>query len=574
MHKRKLAAIILAASVAQGLVYPSLSMAQDTQMQDIPVYDAAQVAAQHESETDGADQGTGQAQDQQAGATGTDSEGTDGTESPHQPEGTDIGSSQPADGTGNDAAATEESNPSQSEAPETATTDEDGEQGAADEQRSAETKDDKTAKDGVTPPSDDYTGWVEHDGKRYWFDKGVQARDKEVYDRQSDAWYYFDANGEMLKDTNKDLPGKTVRYDEHGHMVKGEKRIGNDDYYFDMQTGAMARNKDVFLRAGKGRWVRYDGNGHMIKGREHCHNGGWYYFEADGTMAKGMKHISSNGGKWVYYDWTTGKMAHGEKYVNYDAEHTGWYYFHNQTGAMQYEFVYHRNADKWVYYHKTTGKMLYGEHYINKGWYYMHPKTGALAKGFTTVKGKRVYYDPQSSRMVHGPAVISGRPYYFDKTTGRQHGKQEIINKLVSVARSLRGKHPDCPGALAINGGIVCPHGPCMAFVWYVFHSAGYDVFLCNGGSVNGKQSGWPQHNYDWYARRGRISNTPKVGDIVFWKFRDATWATSASHAGFVVSVAPGRVTIVDAAFTNIAERTISWGLYPATPQYATPFYG
>lgn len=113
-----------------------------------------------------------------------------------------------------------------------------------------------------------------------------------------------------------------------------------------------------------------------------------------------------------------------------------------------------------------------------------------------------------------------------------------------------------------------------MAFVWYVFHSAGYDVFLCNGGSVNGKQSGWPQHNYDWYARRGRISNTPKVGDIVFWKFRDATWATSASHAGFVVSVAPGRVTIVDAAFTNIAERTISWALYPATPQYATPFYG
>lgn len=367
MHKRKLAAIILAASVAQGLVYPSLSMAQDTQMQDIPVYDAAQVDAQHESETDGADQGTGQAQDQQAGATGTDSEGTDGTESPHQPEGTDIGSSQPADGTGNDAAATEESNPSQSEAPETATTDEDGEQGAADEQRSAETKDDKTAKDGVTPPSDDYTGWVKHDGKRYWFDKGVQARDKEVYDRQSDAWYYFDANGEMLKDTNKDLPGKTVRYDEHGHMVKGEKRIGNDDYYFDMQTGAMARNKDVFLRAGKGRWVRYDGNGHMIKGREHCHNGGWYYFEADGTMAKGMKHISSNGGKWVYYDWTTGKMAHGEKYVNYDTEHTGWYYFHNQTGAMQYEFVYHRNANKWVYYHKTTGKMLYGEHYINKG---------------------------------------------------------------------------------------------------------------------------------------------------------------------------------------------------------------
>lgn len=40
-------------------------------------------------------------------------------------------------------------------------------------------------------------------------------------------------------------------------------------------------------------------------------------------MAKGMKYIGSNGGKWVYYDWTIGKMAHGEQYVNYDAQHTG-----------------------------------------------------------------------------------------------------------------------------------------------------------------------------------------------------------------------------------------------------------
>ncbi len=74
MHKRKLAAIILAASVAQGLVYPSLSMAQDTQMQDIPVYDAAQVDAQHEAETDGSDQGTGQSQRQETDTTGADSE--------------------------------------------------------------------------------------------------------------------------------------------------------------------------------------------------------------------------------------------------------------------------------------------------------------------------------------------------------------------------------------------------------------------------------------------------------------------------------------------------------------------
>lgn len=51
-------------------------------------------------------------------------------------------------------------------------------------------------------------------------------------------------------------------------------------------------------------------------------------------MTKGMKYIPSNGGKWVYYDSMTGKMVHGEQYVNYDAQHTGWYLFDQHTGAM------------------------------------------------------------------------------------------------------------------------------------------------------------------------------------------------------------------------------------------------
>ena len=40
-----------------------------------------------------------------------------------------------------------------------------------------------------------------------------------------------------------------------------------------------------------------------------------------GAMAKGITHVPSNGGKWVYYDLTTGKMLYGERYVNYDQSH-------------------------------------------------------------------------------------------------------------------------------------------------------------------------------------------------------------------------------------------------------------
>lgn len=343
----------------------------------------------------------------------------------------------------------------------------------------------------------------------------------------------------------------------------------NKEHYY--ENGTMAVSKDVFISSSPnnrkdGIWVRFDENGNLVKGEDH-RNGGWYYFDEEtGAMAKGVKHISSNNGKRVYYDVVTGKMAHGEAHLNYDKEHTGWYYFDQNTGKMAHDFVYLRQHDKWVYYDKITGKMQYGEHYINDGWYYMKPVTGALAKGRTWLDaGKKwVYYDKTSSRMIHGGAILDGHHYFFDPHTGAQYNKQQIIDRLTSQARALLNQHPDCPGVLAANGGLICPFGPCMAFVWYIFHSAGLDIFLCDGA-----KTGWPHHNYDWYRSRGRVSHTPHVGDIAFWKFGDA-WAHDydASHAGVVVEVNGRNVIIIDAAYGDIGIRSAYNGA-----NYAHPYY-
>ena len=51
---------------------------------------------------------------------------------------------------------------------------------------------------------------------------------KEVYDPQTDAWYWFEADGTMARDKdvfivlNADGTGKWTRYDSDGRMVKGE----------------------------------------------------------------------------------------------------------------------------------------------------------------------------------------------------------------------------------------------------------------------------------------------------------------------------------------------------------------
>lgn len=157
--------------------------------------------------------------------------------------------------------------------------------------------------------------WVTKNGQKYWWDSdGSLARSKEIYDPESNAWYWIDSDG------------------------------------------TMAHDKDVYLRSNGGKWVRYDSNGHMIKGEDFRY-GVWYNFDfTTGAMSKGMTYLS-NGNKWVYYDMVTGKMAHGEAYLNFDKEHSGWYLFDNITGARCTGDIFIRaNGGKWVRYDQKTGK--------------------------------------------------------------------------------------------------------------------------------------------------------------------------------------------------------------------------
>ena len=189
------------------------------------------------------------------------------------------------------------------------------------------------------------SGWLAANGKQYWYENGRIASNKEVFDPGSNAWYWVDADGAMVRG---------MRY----IPSNGGKWV-----YYDWITGQMAHGE---------RYVDYD--------REHT---GWYYFDpVTGAMAKGMRHLDSNGGKWVYYDWITGQMAHGERYVDYDREHTGWYLFDQTTGAMCHGDVYiQSNGGKWVRYDRITGKMVKGLHRQDDAWYYFDPVTGAMQRG-------------------------------------------------------------------------------------------------------------------------------------------------------------------------------------------------
>ena len=114
-----------------------------------------------------------------------------------------------------------------------------------------------------------YTGWKTVNGKDYWYENGVKqgttGRGKEIYDPDSDAWYWLDAK----------------------------------------QGGAKAVNKDVYQESNGGKWVRYDANGHMIKGWDTNDDGTYYFDQVYGTMAKGIVTIDGN---LYLFDVDTGVM--------------------------------------------------------------------------------------------------------------------------------------------------------------------------------------------------------------------------------------------------------------------------
>ena len=98
---------------------------------------------------------------------------------------------------------------------------------------------------------------------------------------------------------------------------------------------------------------------------------------------------------------TTGKMAHGEAYLSYDANHIGWYYFDEWTGEMYHGDRYlESSGGKWVRYDHYTGIMVKGLQKWDGSWYYFDSTTGAMAHGDTWV--------PDWNRWHH-----------FDEWTGR-----------------------------------------------------------------------------------------------------------------------------------------------------------
>ena len=226
-------------------------------------------------------------------------------------------------------------------------------------------------------PASGYTGWKTVNGKDYWYENGVKqgttGRGKEIYDPDSDAWYWLDANRGGAKAVSKDVyqesnGGKWVRYDANGQMIKGWDTNDDGTYYFDLVTGAMTKG-DATIDGLPCSFDTVTGIGLNCAWKRI--NGKDYWYE---------------GGKRQGYD--PNNAAYRGKEI-YDPASNGWYWLDNvQQGAkaVSKDVYQESSGGKWVRY-DANGQMIKGWNTNENGTYYFDPVTGAMAKGTTTIDG-------------------------------------------------------------------------------------------------------------------------------------------------------------------------------------------
>ena len=147
-------------------------------------------------------------------------------------------------------------------------------------------------------------GFCAYEGKDYWFEKGKRQavkgdpkniwdevygkeRGREIYDPESDGWYWLDCIYDGAKASSKEVWMPYI-------------------YQEDLKKG---KNKE-------GKWVRYDNTGKMIKG--------WYNVVDDEA-----KLYPKQEGNTYYYDLKTGQMSKG--WVTIEGKE---YYFDEKTGVL------------------------------------------------------------------------------------------------------------------------------------------------------------------------------------------------------------------------------------------------
>lgn len=252
----------------------------------------------------------------------------------------------------------------------------------------------------------DITGMItDENGAKYWYENGIkqgtEGRGKEIYDPETDTWYWLDAVDGGKVATGKDVyqesdGGKWVRYDENGKMIKGWDTNEAGQYYFDLITGAMAKGATV------------------IGGTAYC------FDDITGVLlGKADKIFIIEDGNRYWYENGVKQGTKGRGKEIYDPETDAWYWLDSVDGGKA-------ATSKDVYQESWAGK--FADREDGTGKWVRYDENGHMIKGWSEQNGNRYYFDTVTGAMAKGDVKIDGIWYCFDKETGIFQDNEDRID--------------------------------------------------------------------------------------------------------------------------------------------------
>ena len=241
------------------------------------------------------------------------------------------------------------------------------------------------------------------DGKKYYVSDGGFVN-KAFYSHNLDKYVY----------RYEPVEGGDVRYfDLEGVMYTGFRKINDNYFYFDTETGVMLKgDKDFSPIAIGSKKYAVNENGAVYNygaksGAWKKYGNNYRYFDKDGVMQTGWVTVDS---KKYYLDPSTGLRTIGLKEI----DGKSYYFVETNNAGYLWTSGWKKFDGKYRYFDKD-GVMLTGWQTIDGKDYYLNKSTGFRETGFVKLDGKYYYVKDGKKSKSTGFVKVDGKYYQIKK---------------------------------------------------------------------------------------------------------------------------------------------------------------
>lgn len=262
-------------------------------------------------------------------------------------------------------------------------------------------------------------GWVEENGKYYYYVKGKK---KKGWIRLDGKVYYLNPRNGIRLTGLRCIKNKYYYFDKEGIRITGWKSVKGKRYFFSRKNGTAVTGWTSIMK----KYYYFNKQGQLQKNAwDTSHT---RYADEKGLRAYGWKELSDG---TYYFDPKTGIKTVGWRTID------GKKYLFTSTGALSQKSGIITFDKKKYYFNPTTGEQASGWQTINGQTYYFDPETGAACKGWVKIDGDYYYFssknvlstgprwinnyyiDAEGKRQT-GWLVLDGKSYYLHSTTGKK----------------------------------------------------------------------------------------------------------------------------------------------------------